>query len=56
MAFSLFLDVRAAFESKSLIENIIVIAELDFQNSKPGLMVWLAKLASLVTKSITVAI
>ena len=39
--------VWAAFESKSKIENIIGIVELDFHNSKLGLMVWLAKLASL---------
>jgi hypothetical protein len=39
--------VWAAFESKSLIENIIVIVKLDFPNSNLGLMVWLVKLASL---------
>ena len=36
----------AAFESKSLIENTGIV-ELDFHNVKLGLMVWLAKLASL---------
>ena len=38
--------VWAAFESKSQIENIGIV-ESDFYNSKLGLMVWLAKLASL---------
>ena len=38
--------VWAAFESKSQIENIIGTVELDFHNGKLGLMVWLAKLAS----------
>ena len=36
--------VRAAFESKCQIENIIAIVEFDAHNSKLELMVWLAKL------------
>jgi hypothetical protein len=37
----------AAFESKSRLENIIDIVELDAHNRKLRLMVWLAKLANL---------
>ena len=36
-----------AFESKSRIENIIGIVELDAHNRKLRLMVWLVKLANL---------
>jgi hypothetical protein len=39
--------VWVAFESKSQIKNIIDIVEYDFHNIQLGLMVWLAKLASL---------
>jgi hypothetical protein len=35
--------VWAAFKSKSQIENMTSIVEIDFHNSKLGLMDWLAR-------------